>query len=326
VGHHLDIILIALSSHWLGKPFWVLMELSEKQTVVTGETIMKKQIMATAILEAVLLGGALPANAQFLGIKLPTLSEVENTVKNNVPHIDTRSGQIHMNTPGGPRVMYNSRNGQWQATPGPVLEGAAGEALAQAIWAAKGRISWRPIPADIANSLRQMGVNPGAIARAKYSTDWGAAANGTIHQVLLGNGLAGAVTLEDIIVFRDGRSVSDLALWAHELKHVEQYSQMGVRGFAQRYVADHNSLEGPGYAEQNRVEALVSSGQSAPSVQQNFSPFQNQPVQRPATYYSFCATQFGNSPTFQGGLPNGAACSIPTPQGVLWGQVRGFFQ
>jgi hypothetical protein len=297
---------------------------------------MKKQLMATAILTAALLGGAFSANAQFLGIKLPTWSEVENTVKNNVPHVDTRSGQVHVNTPGGPRVMYNSRNGQWQATPGPILEGAAGEALAQAIWAAKGRISWRPIPMDIANSLRQMGVNPGAIARAKYSTDWGAAANGTIHQLLLGNGMAVAVTLEDIIVFRDGRSVGDLALWAHELKHVEQYSQMGVRGFAQRYVADHNSLEGPGYAEQHRVDNLVaSSGQSASSVRPNFATFQNQqpafstqsaPPVRPTIYYSFCATQFGNSPTIQGGLPNGSPCSIPTPQGILWGQVRGFFQ
>jgi hypothetical protein len=53
----------------------------------------------------------------------------------------------------------------------------------------------------------------------------------------------GAVTLDDVIVFSDPRLAGDIAFWAHELAHVEQYRRLGVEGFARRYMADWRSLE-----------------------------------------------------------------------------------
>jgi hypothetical protein len=49
------------------------------------------------------------------------------------------------------------------------------------------------------------------------------------------NGNAAAVTLIDTIVFKNETHVQNLALWAHELRHVEQYEEWGVDGFAARY-------------------------------------------------------------------------------------------
>lgn len=68
-----------------------------------------------------------------------------------------------------------------------------------------------------------------------------------------------AVTLIDIIVFRNAdEALNDVALWAHELKHVEQYLQWGVREFATRYTRDYNAVEAPGYEIQRRVARELS--------------------------------------------------------------------
>ncbi|KAF1054260.1 MAG: hypothetical protein GAK43_00989 [Stenotrophomonas maltophilia] len=72
---------------------------------------------------------------------------------------------------------------------------------------------------------------------------------------MLQNQDVAAVTLIDVIVFREANAAQgDVALWAHELTHVQQYQQLGVEGFADRYVRDYRSLEDPAYALQNRVE------------------------------------------------------------------------
>lgn len=74
------------------------------------------------------------------------------------------------------------------------------------------------------------------------------------HSLLLHNPDVRAVTLIDLIVFRDARSASeDIALWAHELRHVEQYLEWGVSEFARRYSRDHAAVEAPGYAIQRQV-------------------------------------------------------------------------
>lgn len=57
------------------------------------------------------------------------------------------------------------------------------------------------------------------------------------------NGNAIAVTLVDTIVFRDEKDVKNLALWAHELHHVEQYRDWGVAGFASRYAFGWETVE-----------------------------------------------------------------------------------
>ncbi len=57
------------------------------------------------------------------------------------------------------------------------------------------------------------------------------------------NGNAAAVTLIDTVVFKDEKYVRNLALWAHEMHHVQQYAEWGVSGFASRYAFSWNYVE-----------------------------------------------------------------------------------
>ncbi|WP_392887582.1 DUF4157 domain-containing protein [Pseudomonas migulae] len=80
---------------------------------------------------------------------------------------------------------------------------------------------------------------------------------------MLRNPDVGAVTLIDIILFRDAETAEqDIVLWAHELKHVQQFQEWGVEGFAQRYTQDFNAVEAPAYAIQAEVRRWVREGVS----------------------------------------------------------------
>ncbi len=57
------------------------------------------------------------------------------------------------------------------------------------------------------------------------------------------NGNAAAVTLIDTIVFKDEKFVNSLALWAHEMHHVQQYKDWGLSGFAARYAFGWTDVE-----------------------------------------------------------------------------------
>ena len=75
------------------------------------------------------------------------------------------------------------------------------------------------------------------------------AANAVLH-----NPDVNAVTLIDTIIFRHANDAEDnVALWAHELKHVQQYQELGVEAFARRYTRNYDDLEAPAY----EIEAQV---------------------------------------------------------------------
>jgi hypothetical protein len=55
---------------------------------------------------------------------------------------------------------------------------------------------------------------------------------------------AQAITLDYVVVFADENEArNDPKLWAHELRHVMQFEEWGVEGFATRYLADSTALE-----------------------------------------------------------------------------------
>ena len=55
---------------------------------------------------------------------------------------------------------------------------------------------------------------------------------------------AQAITLDYVIVFADeNQARNDPKLWAHELRHVMQFEEWGVEGFATRYLADSIAVE-----------------------------------------------------------------------------------
>jgi hypothetical protein len=98
--------------------------------------------------------------------------------------------------------------------------------------------------------------DPGVLDAARYKiSDNGQFSAAT---AMLQNPDVGAVTLIDIILFRDPQAAErDVALWAHELKHVQQYQEWGVGGFAQRYTHDFDAVEAPAYAIQAEVRRAL---------------------------------------------------------------------
>jgi uncharacterized protein DUF4157 len=66
----------------------------------------------------------------------------------------------------------------------------------------------------------------------------------SLPQNMIRFGHASAVTLDDVIVFQeDSTAIQDPKFWAHELKHVIQFQQWGVEGFAKRYLSDYAAVE-----------------------------------------------------------------------------------
>jgi len=85
--------------------------------------------------------------------------------------------------------------------------------------------------------------------------------DGTLHSLAIRFGDAMAVALIDTIIFRDAWDAeNNIALWGHEVKHVEQFRRWGVLDFARRYVRDHAAVEAEAYAFGDRLKAIHGGG------------------------------------------------------------------
>jgi len=99
----------------------------------------------------------------------------------------------------------------------------------------------KTMPPQIHSAL--LGFFPDAILR-KVRYNSGQADAISIPGLALNYGHIDAVTLVDVIMFRDDRAArTDAKLWAHELTHVMQYERWGIDGFATRYLQDYNAVE-----------------------------------------------------------------------------------
>jgi hypothetical protein len=116
----------------------------------------------------------------------------------------------------------------------------------------------QPIPPHVREQLLRW-YDPGVLDAAHYKVS--DPSQFTAATAMLQNPDVGAVTLIDIILFRDAQTAEqNLAVWAHELKHVQQFQEWGVDGFAQRYTQDFNAVEAPAYAIQAQVRRWVREG------------------------------------------------------------------
>ncbi|HEX6998697.1 MAG TPA: DUF4157 domain-containing protein [Gammaproteobacteria bacterium] len=126
----------------------------------------------------------------------------------------------------------------------PALRNAAAPALAD--WIAESRDAAlregvQPIPPAIRAKLEGY-VPAEALDRVRFRVGGGGTLS--LQQNLFRSGYVPAVTLGHVIVFRRHKDArEDLGLWVHELKHVMQYREWGVEGFARRYVSDYNAIE-----------------------------------------------------------------------------------
>ncbi|MBK8174004.1 MAG: DUF4157 domain-containing protein [Rhodospirillales bacterium] len=111
-----------------------------------------------------------------------------------------------------------------------------------------------PMPAAIRRSLR--GFFPDDLLnRVRYRIGWSAprSLKSTAFDMLDTR----AIALSDIVVFRDAAVSQDAAIWAHELRHVQQYDQWGIEGFAKHYVADSQVVEDNAWQETARFRMWV---------------------------------------------------------------------
>jgi hypothetical protein len=97
-----------------------------------------------------------------------------------------------------------------------------------------------PIPGPIRAALA--GHVPEAILdRVRWRVG---ASDFSLPQNVLRFGHVPATTLDYVIVFAERRAaLEDPKLWAHELKHVMQFAEWGIDGFAARYVEDYEAVE-----------------------------------------------------------------------------------
>lgn len=113
----------------------------------------------------------------------------------------------------------------------------------------------QPIPLDIRVQLEPY-YDFQVLDAARYKV--GDARQLDATTAMLQNPDVNAVTLVDIIVFRHAEdALGNVALWAHELKHVQQYQQWGIEEFAARYTRDYNAVEAPAYAIQAEVQKAL---------------------------------------------------------------------
>ena len=163
-----------------------------------------------------------------------------------------------------PDGYYDTPLGMCFPNSGTVIDGAtrpftesavtvAGAALEQ--WIVQSRNSAigssSPIPPLVRYQLEPF-FSREVLDRAR----WKVGDNGFFNaaRAIISNGDVAAVTLNDLIVFRNYQdSQNNVSLWAHELRHVQQYKEWGTRDFAIRYTRNFNAVENEAYSMENRV-------------------------------------------------------------------------
>jgi len=102
------------------------------------------------------------------------------------------------------------------------------------------RVNSHPIPDEVRQSLIPFFAEE-LLDEVRYSI--GDTSPAGLAGFAIRNGNAAAVTLIDTVVFKDEGYVRNIALWAHELHHVEQYKEWGVAGFSTRYAFSWRDVE-----------------------------------------------------------------------------------
>ena len=103
-----------------------------------------------------------------------------------------------------------------------------------------------PIPAEIRRQLAGY-ASEDSMNRVRYKINNDSSFS--LAYLLEHGGFADAVTLIDVVVFRDPRVAASPCAWAHELTHVDQFREWGVEGFAVRYARDWRTVESQAYAK-----------------------------------------------------------------------------
>ncbi len=111
------------------------------------------------------------------------------------------------------------------------------------------------IPSSVRQELAPY-FPPQILDKARWTTADGISIDGALKNWF---NQEGAITYDEVIVFANAQLTSNVELWAHELTHVLQYSQMGVETFAFQYTVDWNGLESQARSNASRIIASINS-------------------------------------------------------------------
>jgi hypothetical protein len=95
------------------------------------------------------------------------------------------------------------------------------------------------IPVEIRAAFDEF-IRPDVLERVRWRID---GETGVLGRMLFQAGAIRGVTLDNVILFSNAEEAANFKLWAHELYHAMQYTEWGIEGFAERFVADHRAIE-----------------------------------------------------------------------------------
>ncbi|MER9965061.1 DUF4157 domain-containing protein [Mesorhizobium sp. M0045] len=167
-------------------------------------------------------------------------NQARTDLSNGLDHIDPRITQL------GRDFDTWRRNFIAYVISGPTLE----------VWLRRSRNDAihgsRPIPKDVRQAMK--GWYSGALMNGVgYKIGQGGELNLAHGSLTYGD--AKAITLIDVIVFKNADIAKDMSIWAHELHHVSQFNDWGLHSFAVQYARSVNSVENPAYEVQARYAA-----------------------------------------------------------------------
>lgn len=173
--------------------------------------------------------------------------------------IDLNRGSISVKPPNiaaVPQMIQNLPKDLGQALLNPVAP-----ALATTIRSSRGQALNRgvqAIPPQIRQDLAPY-FPPQILDKVRWTTADGVSIDGALKNWL---NQEGAVTYDEVIVFANSGLTNSTELWAHELTHVLQYSQMGIETFAFQYSVDWNGIESQARSNATRIIASLNSTRS----------------------------------------------------------------
>lgn len=171
-------------------------------------------------------------------------------------HVDLNRGTISVTPPNLgaiPQMIQNLPKDVGQALLNP-----AAPVVATAIRFSRGQALNRgvqSIPASVRQELAPY-FPPQILEKARWTTAGGMSIDGALKNWF---DQEGAITYDEVIVFANVQLTNDVELWAHELTHVLQYSQMGVETFAFQYTIDWDGLESQARSNASQIIASINS-------------------------------------------------------------------
>jgi hypothetical protein len=176
------------------------------------------------------------------------------------------------------------------------------------------RAGVQPIPPDIKRNLSGF-VPTNILDMVRYRVKGGGDLTLQVNSIRYGE--ANAITLDYVVVFADEDGAQfNPTLWAHELRHVRQYQDWGLKDFAIRYLRDYRGVESQAYEEETRYAAWV-----AMNNVRNSTPI-NRPVYRfsTASNSDLCSTAVGSCQV-NGSAQVGTPCWCNSPMGAATGSL-----